>query len=431
MSGHAVNIWSRPNLFGDIGGLRPTLDQYGITLNLQDAETLLGTVSGGVKQGATLQGTTIASLQVDTEKAFGVKGGLFNVSALQIHGNNDFSSSYLDDIQTANGYEAENSTRLWELWYDQTFQGGAFDIRLGLQSIDNEFMVSAHSGVFINTAAGWPVVPSADLYAGGPVYPLSALGVRAHVKLSQSSALLFGVFDDNPPGGPFDNDPQAEDAGGVRFNLGTGALFIAELQKQTSVFGGLSGTYKIGFWYDTGAFPDQAFDNEGRFLTAPDSDGVPAMHHGNFSLYGVVDQTVWQPKPNSARNLAVFARVMGAPGDRNEISFGANGGLLLTDPFPGRDNDSIGIDLGLAKVSGRAAELDQVTAAFNPGSFVPVRGTEGLIELTYQAQATPWLQIQPDLQIVISPGAGVVDPDNPTQRLGTELVAGIRTVVTF
>src|ERR1700743_1940091 len=78
------SFWTRSNLLGDIGGLRTRLGDYGITLGVQDTETLLGNVSGGVKQGATLQGVTTATLQLETNKAFGLPGGTFDVSALQI-----------------------------------------------------------------------------------------------------------------------------------------------------------------------------------------------------------------------------------------------------------------------------------------------------------------------------------------------------------
>jgi hypothetical protein len=57
-------------LLGDMGGLRPALGDYGITLGFNDTENLLGNVSGGVKQGATMQGVTTATLQIDTGKAF-------------------------------------------------------------------------------------------------------------------------------------------------------------------------------------------------------------------------------------------------------------------------------------------------------------------------------------------------------------------------
>ncbi len=104
--------------------------------------------------------------------------------------------------------------------------------------------------------AGWPLVPSDDLYGGGPAYPLSSLGVRVQLKPTANQAILAGVFDDNPGGGAFGDDAQALDHGGTKFNLNTGALWIAEYQYSATPFG-LAGTYKIGGWYDTSTFPDQ------------------------------------------------------------------------------------------------------------------------------------------------------------------------------
>ena len=422
-------LWERSNLLGDIGGLRTKLGNYGVSLAITDVETLLGNVSGGVKQGAAMQGLTTATVQLNTGKALGLPGGTFNVSALQIHGNNNFSSGYLDDIQTANGTEAENSTRLWELWYDQSFAGGAFDIKLGQQSVDQEFIISKYGALFVNAFAGFPAVPSEDLYAGGPDYPLSSLGVRVQVKPTSAVTILAGVFDDNPSGGPFARDPQSLDVGGTKFNLNTGALFMGEVQFATNLVVGQPGTYKLGFWYDTGNFPDQAVDQQGLSLASPASDGVAAMHRGNYSVYGVVDQTLWQPK-DSPRSLNTFFSAMGAPGDRNLLSFSTYGGLTLTDPLPGRDNDTAGVYVGVVKVSGQAANLDRAKAFFS-GVNIPTRGAETLIELTYQAQVTPWLQVQPDLQFILNPGGGLLNPNTPVERLRNEVVVGVHTAVTF
>ena len=73
--------------------------------------------------------------------------------------------------------------------------------------------------------------------------------------------MLGGVFNDNPPGGPFDDDSQLRGAekSGTKFNLHNGALFIGELQYAINqpAMGemampdqspGLPGTYKLGFW---------------------------------------------------------------------------------------------------------------------------------------------------------------------------------------
>lgn len=407
-------------LLGNIGGLRTALGNYGITMGLNDSENLLGNLAGGVKTGATMQGVATGTIDVDTGKAFGLAGGAFHISALQIHGQ-ALSGPYLDNLQDANGNEAEDATRLWELWYDQQFFNDKFDVKIGQQSIDNEFMGSTNSGLFVNTMAGWPLIPSDDLYGGGPAYPLSSLGVRMKALLSSSTTILAGVFDDNPSGGEFDDDAQYLDRNGAKFNLNTGALFIAELQYATAV-NGLAGTYKIGGWYDSGSFPDQRFGTDGLSLANPDSDGDPRMHHGNESLYGVVDQTVW--KSGNARTLNVFGRIMGAPDDQNLIDFSFNGGVTLTAPLPSRDNDSAGIDFGIGRVSSRAAGLDQ-------DAGLTKRTTEELIELTYQAQVTKWLIVQPDLQYVVHPGGGLANPDDPAQNLRNEFVAGARAVVTF
>ena len=426
----ATGFWEQSSLLGNPAGLRDTLGNLGVSLGLQETSEVFGNVTGGIHRGADYNGLTEMSLGIDTQKAFGWAGGTFNVSGLQIHGRY-LSVDNLDTLQTASGIEAQASTRLWELWYQQAFLHDRVDVKLGQQSIDQEFMVSQNSSLFINTAMGWPLIPSVDLYAGGPAYPLSSLGVRLRARPTAALTVLAGVFDDNPPGGPFANDTQllGAEAAGHAFNLNTGALWIAELQyaiNQPASDGtpsGLAGTYKLGFWYDSGSFPDQRFDTLGLSLDNPQSSGVPRLDRGNASVYALADQTVWARGP---RALAVFARAMGAPPDRNLISFSVDAGLTLKAPFPGRDNDTAGIGFGLAKVSGDAAATEQ-----NSGVPGPVRGTETFIEVTYQLQLTPWWLLQPDFQYVFNPGGGVVNPQNPPQRVGNEAVFGLRTAITL
>ncbi len=76
--------WQNQNLLGDMGGLRPALAKYGVTLTLLENFEVFGNVTGGVKQGFEPKGLTTVTLQMDTEKAFGLKGGTLNVSGLQV-----------------------------------------------------------------------------------------------------------------------------------------------------------------------------------------------------------------------------------------------------------------------------------------------------------------------------------------------------------
>ncbi len=433
------DLWTRDTLLGDMGGLRTKLAQAGITFNLQEQSEVLGNVSGGIRRGADYDGLTTMSVSVDTDKALHWPGGTFFASALQIHGRN-LSADYLGNLQTVSGIEAQRTTRLWELWYMQTFLQNKADIKVGQQSLDQEFIVSQYAEPYLNTMTGWPMVPSADLYAGGPAYPLSSLGVRARAHLNSSLTVLGGVFDDNPPGGPFNDDSQLRDgeATGTQFNLNTGALWIAELQYAAnptpakgcdSMFCGLPGTYKLGAWYDTAGFPNQRFDIAGISLASPLSSGIAQNDRGNFSVYGVADQMVWRER-DGPRSVGVFLRLMGAPDDRNLIDFSLNAGINVKAPFPGRPNDTFGIGYDFAHVSKSASDLDG-DRAFYSGAAYPVRSAEHVIELTYQYQAAPWWVLQPDFQYVINPGAGILNPANKTQRIGDEAVFGLRTTLTF
>ena len=435
---------SRNNLLGDIGGLRTLLGNYGISPGLQETSEVLGNVTGGIHTGADYDGMTEMSVGLDTQKAFGWVGGIFNMSALQIHGRN-LSTDNLDVLQQASSIEADRSTRLWEMWYQQSFFAGAADIKLGQQSVDQEFMVSQYSStVFMNMMMGWPMLPSADMYAGGPAYPLSSLGVRLRAAPTHSLTVLAGVFDDNPAGGSFYNDSEMRgaEAWGGAFNLNTGALWMAELQYAINQplpgdmvspdhpSSGLPGTYKLGFWYDSGSFPNQQYDTLGVPLAAPTSNGNPLMQRGNYSVYALADQMIWRPGEESPRSVGIFARAMAAPPDRNEISASYDGGLVVKDPLPGRDNDNFGVGFGVAEVSPALAAYDNDVALYT-NRYSPAQSVETFVEVTYQYQIAPWWQVQPDFQYFFDPSGSIPNPLDPTRRIGNEAVFGFRTVVTF
>ncbi|WP_240702068.1 carbohydrate porin [Trinickia terrae] len=426
-----TGLWTRQNLLGDIGGLRPWLNRYGVTFNLQETSEYLYNTRGGLGTGGAYDGLTTMSLQVDTQKAIGLPGGTFNISALQIHGTN-LSTRYLGTLNTASGIEAQGTTRLWEMWYQQSFLDKKVDVKVGQQSLDQEFMVSSYAGTFVNTMFGWPGLPSYDMPNGGPAYPLSALGVRVRTQITPSVTALAGVFDGNPLGNDQNN------LSGTNFNLHNGALYIGEVQyainqpgdgamelpgAAKSRSGGLPGTYKIGLWYNNETFADQGIDNTGLSLADPNTTGTPASHKGDYSFYAVADQMVWRPDPDEPRSIGVFARVMGAPGDRNEVSFSANAGVVMKAPFKGRDNDSVGLGLAYIKVGNHLSNFDAAQG------LVP-RSSETALEATYQYQVTPWWQLQGDVQYTFNPGAGQ-NPSNPSQGMRNTLVVGLRTNITF
>ena len=438
--GNFLSGLARTNfLLGNMGGLRPFLAQYGISLALQETSEVLGNVTGGIHRGFEYDGLTQMVLQLDTNRAFGWYGGTFNASALQIHGRN-LSADNLGTLQTASGIEADRATRLWELWYDQKFlEEDRADIKIGQQSLDQEFIVSQNALLFLNTMFGWPMVPSADLPGGGPAYPLSALGMRGRWRPVDPVTLLVGVYNGSPVKNGVGGDPQLANSSGTSFPLNGGALVFAELQYAYPSLGSmlyanqnesLARVYKLGFWYDTEHFADQRFDNTGLSLANPLSTGIPQQHRGDYSIYATADQMIWVDPEEFDRTISLFARAMGTPESaRNLIDFSLNFGMTFREPFLHRDDDTFGIGMGYAKVSGQAGRLDQDTA-FYTGAYTPTRSSETFIEVTYQYQVAPWLQLQPDFQYVFNPGGGIANASG-TARIKDEAVIGARTNILF
>ena len=82
-------------------------------------------------------------------------------------------------LQTISGIEANRATRLWELWYDQAFNNGAFDIKVGQQSLDQEFITSTGSSLYVEHDDGLAAHPVGRSICRRPGLP-AVLARRAH-----------------------------------------------------------------------------------------------------------------------------------------------------------------------------------------------------------------------------------------------------------
>ncbi len=426
----AGDLSTRSDLLGSIGGLRPVLDRYGVSFGLSETDEVFGNATGGVRRGAIVEGLTQMSVGIDTAKAFGLEGGIFNVSAFQIHGRG-LSSQNLQNLNVVSGIEADPATRLNELWYQQSFWNGKVDVKIGQQSADLEFTVSDYEALFLNSGFGWPTLAAVDLPSGGPDYPLPTPGIRIRARPNDKVTALLGLYNGSPAG-LRPGDPQQNDPSGTNFDVSSGAFAIGEVQyalNHEKGAAGLPGTYKVGAWYNSNRFAD-AFYQTGATAQPPGVlVGIPRSKRGDWSVYGTLDQLVHRPSPDSDSGLGVTARVMGAPSDRNLVDLFVQGGVTYKGPF-GRANDTTGIGVEWARIGARARAGD--VAAEQAGAPIgPVRSSETVIEATYQAQIKPWWQLQPDFQYVFNPGGGVLDPANPTRRIGNAAVFGLRSLVTF
>jgi porin len=410
-----------------MGGVRSGLEVSGVTLAWTEISEVLNNAHGGIQGGSAGHGLGSLSFSLDSQTAWGHAGGSAFLSVLNIHGSN-FSAYKTGGVQTSSNIEAASATRLWELWYQQSWNLGTTDIRVGQQSVDQEFLSSQYSAILLAPAFGWPAAPSLDLPGGGAVYPLSSLGLRLRHKPSESLTLQAGLYDGNPAG-TTQGDPQEANANGITFNLRSGSILFAEAQwtrnddVTATAITSPPGIYKLGFWYHNQLFDDLYLGTDGLSLAHPASNGKPQQHTGNSGLYAVADQLLWRAGEDGSRSLAGFARIVVAPEDRNPIRLSATLGLNLTAPFIGREKDSVGIGLAYIEISSSLRRLDQ-------DSSVRLRSAETLLEVSYQCQVAPWWQLQTSLQSIRNPGAGQ-NADVPTKGIENATVILLRSTVTF
>lgn len=415
--------------YGDPGGYRAFLAGRGITYSLTYIGETLGVASGGLRRGAIYEGRLDAQLDVDLEKLAGLSGLAFHTNAYQIHGHG-LSRYYLGNIFVTSGIEALSSTRLYELWLEQKFLEDRLAIRAGQLAADTEFLVSQYAGLFVNSTFGWPGITAVNLPSGGPAYPLATPGIRVKVAPMPGVSAMLGIFNGDPAG-PGPGDPQRNDRGGVEFRARDPALIIGEAAYSYGAKDTLSGTVKFGGWTHLGRFDSPRFDAFGGSLADPAGSGIARRFRGNYGLYGVVDQLLYRVPGTEDGGLGVFARVSGSPGDRNLVDVYVDGGFTYKGLIPGRPDDTFGVSASYARISDAYRGFDRDSVLFN-GTPSPIRSSEAMVEVTYQAQIVPGWTVQPDFQYIFRPGGGVVNSRSPVMALEKDAaVVGLRTTIRY
>jgi porin len=125
--------------------------------------------------------------------------------------------------------------------------------------------------------------------------------------------------------------------------------------------------------------------------------GDPARSRGNDGLYALVERRLIREGGDDAQGLAGWLRLGFADERLNAVGHYLGGGLSYTGPFRGRDDDQVGIAVGVAELG----------APFRLGSALggdPLEAREVIAEVTYRAPLNRWLTLQPDIQYVFNPG---------------------------
>lgn len=398
---YAGPLWQRDNLFGDPGGLRSAAAAHGIVFGLAETAEALGNPTGGVHRGAVVEGLLSMGIGVDTAKAGLWQGGTFNVSAYQIHGRGLSHDNLDNNLNTVSSIEAFRDTILFEAWYEQALFDRAVSVRAGQLALDQEFALSQYGELFTNRTFGLSTLFDQSVQGGGASPLVAQPAIRVKASLPGNTKVLVGLFKAAP--NPF---PTGRSSGGV--------LLIGEVQHSIGE-GQLAGTYKAGGAYQSSASPDQRTDQRRR---------------GNWLLYAVADQLVWRTPGTKDQGIGVFARAQGAPGDRNLVNVYLETGVTWKGAISGREDDTVGLGFAYARISDTARKSDADANRLGPFGR-RLRNNESVLELTYQMQLAPWLQVQPSAQYLFNLNGGVQNPAQPSKRLSDAAVFGLRTEVTF
>src|SRR6516162_9032585 len=267
-TGAEDGLFEQEKLTGAWGGIRKTLQDAGIDLEVNDTSEMLSNPVGGIKQATIYQGLVANTLTIDLEKLVNWPGASVYAEGYQISGRG-LSRNAIGNLLAVSTTEALPSTRLLDLWFQQEFLERKVSFRIGQIALDDEFYISQYSANFINSTFGCPDLLAVDLPSGGPCYPFAVPGVRLRVAPTTDLTISAAVFNGNPaPPGP--GDPQVRNSSGTNFLIGEGGVFtIAELafsfDAQPDLPSPLSDV-KLGGWYHSADFPDLRHDTLGLSL---------------------------------------------------------------------------------------------------------------------------------------------------------------------
>jgi porin len=371
-AGAHADVQQDQTLTGDWNGLRTTLADRGIAPYLTYTPGAWANTHGGIETGVRYEALADLGVNFDLARLFDWSGARFHIDW---HWNlSDLPSQHLIGqfaTDAVTGYEAVNSVRFYEIYFEQHLPGDHGRVKAGQITMDDDFFISQYAGSLIN--ASFALFGSGREQQLAPFYPVAAPGLYIEVKPSSEWTVRGGIYTVD-----VGNDVGSNHGFEWSMSQGsTGALEIATNRTPA----GLPGTYTLGIIGTSKTVID--------FRTG-------STAQGSTGLYVMMDQalvvgTDGQPK------IGGFLRIGYDPLlSRALLQYYGNAGFTVSAPFTGRPNDSFS-----AGISHTAFAPDYVAAQRAAGESVTDH--ESIVELNYAAVINGWLTLQPDFQLVLNP----------------------------
>lgn len=383
---------------GDWFGVRNSLADRGITVDVSTTQFYQGVTTGGLERSFPYGGRNDYFLSLDGEKL-----GLWKGFSAKFHG----ETRYGQTASFITGALSPVNEYLLVPGYPGTVSGltGAEFT----QALSENLLVSAgkinlldHVHQPLTGATGLDGFMNLSLIFNpilARALPYSAFGAGGVYLQDGEPVLAVSVFDarDAATTSVFDDF----------FN--NGAVIFGTARLPTKFFGlpghqGLEGVYSSGRYTNLSKSP---------YLDPVDGLVLPGTPQtGTWAVGYLFDQAFWVSPDDPTRVWGVFGKFGISDGNPNAVRWNAGGGISGASPIPGRARDTFGVGFYHLEIS------SALKRSATPGT--PFRNEQG-VELYYNAQIAPWFQLTPDLQ-VIRPFQAIVD---------TALVVGLRAKLDF
>jgi len=382
-------------LTGDWHGNRDWLATQGITFDLDVANFYQGVASGGLQRSFKYGGHGDYVTNVDFGK-LGIQEGLFlKVRAEHRFGENinaDTGALLPAAVLTSLPVAGSEEVYLTNVLFTQFFSK-RFAVFFGkLDTLDGDLNAFAHGRGKTQFSNAALVINPIALRT----MPYSTLGC-GFVILGEGGEPLFTYT--------LLNATDTAETDGFRELFAEGVAMAAELRLPTE-FGGLPGHQLFAATWNSRDFVELGQDPRFVLPNVP----INAVT-GSWSLYGNFDQYLHVDPRNSSRGWGTFGRAGIADDDTNPLSWFLSFGVGGHNPMSGRGADTFGAGWFVA---GSSSEIGLVLDA----AFGPIDNGHG-VELFYNWQATPWLNVTPDLQVIVP----------SRENVDTALTLGVRAVM--
>ncbi|HEY9133123.1 MAG TPA: carbohydrate porin [Dyella sp.] len=407
------------------------LADHGVYLHGFYQQAYMNVVDGGNKRKGNYLGLGFWGFDIDTDKAFGLKGGLFDFT-LSNQAGATATAGTSTGSQTQVPWGFGDEIRLVDFYYDQSIAHGRVHVTVGrmnqlsnLPGLSPGFHVMPWLCTFWSNSCGTP--HAYNFNASHPGYQVGTWGGVITVHPAPSWYIKAGAIENSP-----NENISREHRGWPGRDWGLdeahGAFIPVQVGYITTPATSLYPTnVHIGGYYDTARYTDKFYSTTG--LPLASHPGAPQTHTKATGLFAGLTQTIlrFSDNPKSTRGLALIASadrdITGYGDDREQFE----AGFLLTGPFASRAADSLNFLMTYQTFDARLRAARHALAAAH-GIDYTMKPQTGM-ELNYGFAVAPGVVVYPYAQYVWHPDQLPLAIPNPHNTHAT--VLGVRITTSF